>query len=361
MLANAVGTAKFCLFMDKTFDSVNARTINPELGKPLRSAVTNKSPHIDHWKYAIKVFESMKFVNKTNGKSTIPPCIKNWIISLKSFLYLWIQLKKHNFKYFLPRQVNHDSLECFFGSVRSHGVRNINPDAYQFVCSFKTLLINNFTSIKSAGNCEHDDSDGTLDNLKQFIESGTNCSLKEPEENNIINIPMFDLPNTFDVCDFTDMTIGYISGYLARTVLKENKFCRLCKNILISNVKNNNLIRVRDYTTKSLLYPSESFQKIIYQMLYITKYILLNIDNESIGKQLILLFEINIDFTIKCPIHDIKYLIYDKFKNFFLFTYIKHINHILNGLDRSDHSKSTDILKAAAYNYYLKHKTLKRL
>ncbi|XP_016659815.1 uncharacterized protein LOC107883726 [Acyrthosiphon pisum] len=275
LLANAVGTAKFCLFMDKTFDSVNARTINPELGKPLRSAVTDKSPHIDHWKYAIKVFESMKFVNKTNGKSTIPPCIKNWIISLKSFLYLWIQLKKHNFKYFLPRHVNQDSLECFFGSVRSHGVRNINPDAYQFVCSFKTLLINNFTSIKSAGNCEHDDSDGTLDNLKQFIESGTNCSLKEPEENNIINIPMFDLPNTFDVCDFTDMTIGYISGYLARTVLKENKFCRLCKNILISNVKNNNLIRVRDYTTKSLLYPSESFQKIIYQMLYITKYILL--------------------------------------------------------------------------------------
>lgn len=261
----------------------------------------------------------------------------------------------------MPRHVNQDSLECFFGSVRSHGVRNINPDAYQFVCSFKTLLINNFTSIKSAGNCEHDDSDGTLDNLKQFIESGTNRSLKEPEENNIINIPMFDLPNTFDVCDFTDMTIGYISGYLARTVLKENTFCRLCKNILISNVKNNNLIRVRDYTTKSLLYPSESFQKIIYQMLYITKYILLNIDNESIGKQLILIFEINIDFTIKCPIHIIKYLIYDKFKNFFLFTYIKHINHILNGLDRSDYSKSTDIIKAAAYNYYLKHKTRKRL
>lgn len=89
--------------MDKTFDSVNARTIKSELGKPLRSAVTDKSPHMDHWKYAIKVFESMKFINKINGKATIPPCIKNWIISLKSFIYLWLQLKKRNFKYFLPR------------------------------------------------------------------------------------------------------------------------------------------------------------------------------------------------------------------------------------------------------------------
>lgn len=56
-------------------------------------------------------------------------------------------------------------------------------------------MINNFTSLKSAGNYEHDYSDGTLDNLKQFIEGGTNFLLKEPEENNIItNIPMFDLP-----------------------------------------------------------------------------------------------------------------------------------------------------------------------
>lgn len=101
-------------------------------------------------------------------------------------------------------------------------------------------MINNFTSLKSAGNCEQDDSDGTVSNLKQFIESGTNCLLKESEENNIIiNTAMLDLPNTFEVCDFTDMTIGYVSGYLARTVLKENKVCRLCKNVLISNVKNN--------------------------------------------------------------------------------------------------------------------------
>ncbi|KAL4088692.1 hypothetical protein QTP88_023776 [Uroleucon formosanum] len=66
--ASTVGTTKFSLFMDKIFDSINARTINHELGKPLRSAVKNKSPHMDHWKYAIKIFEFMKFVNKTNAR-----------------------------------------------------------------------------------------------------------------------------------------------------------------------------------------------------------------------------------------------------------------------------------------------------
>jgi hypothetical protein len=36
----------FCLFMNKTFDSVNSRTINPESGKLLRSAVKGNSPHL---------------------------------------------------------------------------------------------------------------------------------------------------------------------------------------------------------------------------------------------------------------------------------------------------------------------------
>lgn len=178
----------------------------------------------------------------------VPPCIKNWIITLTSFKYLWLQLKKYNFKYLLPRQINQDPLECFFGSIRSHGIRNINPDCYQFICSFKTLLINNFTSLKSARNCELDDSTGALNNLKQFVKSGSviNTNLQ-----NNINLPMLiDLPDTIEVSDLTEMTIGYISGYLARTVLKETKYCRLCKNELVSDVQNNSLIRVRDYTNK---------------------------------------------------------------------------------------------------------------
>jgi len=356
LLANAVGTAKLCLFMDQTFDSVNASTINAEYGKPLRSAVRNTSLHMAHWKYAIKVFESMKFINKRTGKLTVPPSVKNWIFTLKSFIRLWLQLKKCNIKYFLPRQVNQDPLECLFGSVRSHGVRNINPNCYQFMCSFKTLLINNFMSLKVSGNCVIDNSESALYNLKNFIESGSSSLLinENDKDVNLINITMIDLPTTVKYTYLTDMTIGYISGYLARSVLKDTHFCRLCKNELISDVENNDLIQIRDFTKKSLLYPSDKFKNVINQMFYITKNILPNFGQANIGKILILLFEINIEVFTICPKHDLKSIIFEKFKNFFLFTYVKNINKIINGLDRNVYK--SDNLKELALIYCLKHK-----
>ncbi|CAI6353506.1 unnamed protein product [Macrosiphum euphorbiae] len=286
LLANPVGTAKLCLFMYQTFDSVNASSINAEYGKPLRSAVRNTSLHMAHWKYAIKEFESMKFINKRTGKLTVPPSVKNWIFTLKSFIHLWLQLKKCNIKYFLPRQVNQDPLECLFGSVRSHGVRNINPNCYQFMCWFKTLLINNFMSLKVSGNCVIDNSESALYNLKNFIESGSSSLLiiENDKDVNLINITMIDLPTTVKYTYLTDMTIGYISGYLARSVLKDTHFCRLCKNELISDVENNDLIQIRDFTKKSLLYPSDKFKNVINQMFYITKNILPNFGQANIGR-----------------------------------------------------------------------------
>jgi len=103
--------------------------------------------------------------------------------------------------------------------VRSHGIRNTKPDCYQFHCSLKTLLINNFTSIKSAGNCEHDESGGALDNLKQFVESGLNLpKLPKSAHENEFNFPIYNsIETVYDirVSPISDMTIGYVSGYLA--------------------------------------------------------------------------------------------------------------------------------------------------
>lgn len=311
----------FCLFMDKTFDSVNSRTINLESGKLLRSAVKENSPHVHHWNSAINTFQSMKFVNKSNGKKTIPPCLKNWIITLKSFQYLWSKLQCNHFKFFLTRHVIQDPLECLFGSVRSHGIRNTKPDCYQFHCSLKTLLINNFTSIKSAGNCEHDESGGALDNLKQFVKSGLNLpklpksSLKN-EFNFLIYNPI-EIVYDIHVSPISDMTIGYVSGYLARSVLKEFKFCKLCKFELISIDKSNPLIRIRDFTKKSLMHPSKKFQQLIEQMLYMTNFILPKLNQDHIGQQLILMFE-SIDFPLYCPKHNLKIFIHQKLIYFYL-------------------------------------------
>lgn len=121
------------------FDSVNGSSIKSKHGKPLRAAVTNKSPHLAFWTSAIKVFESMYFLNRVTGQKSIPPCVNNWIQTLRGFIYLWNnKLKKlDNFKFLIPRNINQDPLECFFGKIRSHGVRNINTTSFQFVLLLK--------------------------------------------------------------------------------------------------------------------------------------------------------------------------------------------------------------------------------
>lgn len=163
---------------------------------------------------------------------------------------------------------------------------------------------------------------------------------------------MIDFPDSLEISSFSKMTIEYVSEYLARAKLKETKFCRLCKNEFVGN-KENHLIRVRNYTTKSLFYPSQNFQSIIEQMLYVSNYILCNIHEENIGKQLIFMFEININFSLNCPKHNLKNIVFEKFKNYLIFTYLKNINRILNAVDKYYENTSSDQLKISAHNYYL--------
>lgn len=77
------------------------------------------------------------------------------------------------------------------------------------------MLINNFTSIKSAGNCEHDDSGEALDNLNQFVESGLNLpTLPKSAHEKKFNFPIYNPIETvynIYVSPISDMTIGYIS------------------------------------------------------------------------------------------------------------------------------------------------------
>ncbi|KAL5242671.1 hypothetical protein ACI65C_010081 [Semiaphis heraclei] len=72
-LSNAKGTANLCMFMDLLFDSVNGSTIRSVDGKPLKCAIKDGSSHIAFWHEAIKVLESMRFVNKTSGQTVKQP------------------------------------------------------------------------------------------------------------------------------------------------------------------------------------------------------------------------------------------------------------------------------------------------
>jgi len=109
----------------------------------------------------------MEYETKTNKKV---PSIVNWIRTIKGLQILCKGLLKDGFKFILLRNFNQDPIENFFGSIRSHGVCNIKPTCANFISFFKSLVINNLTSNHSIGsNCENDDCDGALDNLKGFL------------------------------------------------------------------------------------------------------------------------------------------------------------------------------------------------
>lgn len=54
-----------------------------------------------------------------------------------------------------------------------------------------------------------------------------------------------------------------------------------------------------------------------------------------------------------CSEHNLKHILFQKFKSFYFFTLSKNINRILNGLDSRIYSN--DSLKIAARQYYLKY------
>ncbi|XP_011880898.1 PREDICTED: uncharacterized protein LOC105569228, partial [Vollenhovia emeryi] len=165
-----LATAKVLDFFNKLFDSINGLQLRSDT--PLRVAVKENSKHHSFWYDAIKFLENMRFIHKTTKKPMSVPSLKHWITTIKGFQKLWATVNKAGMKYLKTRYINQDPLENFFGMIRSHNNRNINPTCANFESSFKTLLINNLTSKRTVGgNCELDSDGKALFSLQHFVES----------------------------------------------------------------------------------------------------------------------------------------------------------------------------------------------
>ncbi|VEN58396.1 unnamed protein product, partial [Callosobruchus maculatus] len=207
-----IETAEFLMFVDKAFDSLNGSAVTPTDGKPLRAAVTQRSEHQEFWREAIAVFESMKCSSNTR-QNFRPPTLNNWVHTLKAFSYIGRKLLDSGFNFVSPRNFNQDPLENFFCSIRSHGIRNINPNCHSFKNSFKSILIANYMSSKSpSSNCEEDGTHGLSSLISLFAGSVTD------EEAPSSEITILDIPQILPPSESCVLT--YVAGYVARRVLK---------------------------------------------------------------------------------------------------------------------------------------------
>lgn len=168
MPKDGLHTAYVLNFFNDLFDSCNGHTKNQSA--PLRNCVSNNSEHNAFWMIAREKLNDMHFVVGPEKRRKKVPSLINWDKTIKGFQQLWELLKKNKIARFSPRNINQDPLENFFGTVRSHGHRNINPIPTHFEAVFKALLINNLTSCKTVkGNCEDTNDGKLLFTLENFL------------------------------------------------------------------------------------------------------------------------------------------------------------------------------------------------
>lgn len=88
-----------------------------------------------------------------------------------SIVKLWEYLKtEKGFRYLNLRQLDQDAIENLFGTIRQHGVCNVNPTTIQFAAALKTVTITNLSSYRSRGtNCESDN-DRLLSDLRALLQ-----------------------------------------------------------------------------------------------------------------------------------------------------------------------------------------------
>jgi len=133
------------------------------------------------------------------------------------FQKLFKTLYNYGIRSLLPRHVNQDSVECFFGAARS--VSSSNPSCHAFASAYKTLLLNNLMSSNSPGsNCE--------DIVEASLTSYRNLIIKDPNDMNVVqnncNITV-DLPVTiFNVPMGINVLWENVHTYIAGYILKKN-------------------------------------------------------------------------------------------------------------------------------------------
>nr|CAI5835669.1 unnamed protein product [Callosobruchus analis] len=329
--ASPSDTAGLLLFFDSLFDSVNGSLINPPPGKSLRGLVTRKSRHLLTWEKDLEVLSKMYFTLPNSRKQFIPPSIKNWIFTIRGFIYIWKKMSGMGCTSLAARPFNQDPVENLFSCIRGYGGRNINPTCTAFVSSLKSLIINNLVSQHSLGsNCEEDQSVGVLDPLRSFVTDDLpSVNVAEVQEVALPVLPQIvtDLPSPPSGSS-QDFATAYVSGYILKMLLAKLD-CSICKNLMDFSKSVN---EITDLIFTAL-------------PLYVTCF--------KLKRKIVDYISEKIDFTpVFCLQHKDAFTkqLLDICINVLVFHYIRRINRILNGKDLRH--KDDDILTQKAFQKY---------
>jgi hypothetical protein len=348
-------TGKMLLFWDEVFDSVNGTSLKPHPYWKTKRVCASKeslhrkeSFHRQFWFDSIVKIRQMQFVDQHKNPVPKVPSLLNWEKTLAGCIKILDILHDVGFEYVAFRNFNQDSLENFFGSIRSHNFRNVNPTPCQFSGSFKSLLINNLMSRYSIrNNCEKDDADGLFENLLGFLKQ-TDDTPQNLDES-ISGVVSEDYLE-----DNLTSTNGkmYTAGYVIRKISNSCTHCKRDMNTEPTSKHAN--VAMREFgKDRKLKYASDNMLDCFNSTgKLIRNYLSENASTHNIQAKLRTKILQKIDFTVfSCPLH--KEEIKDRFIKCMLslqiHAFCNTANKILNG--KLNYSGRNKVYLAAGQKY----------
>ncbi|TGZ50610.1 Uncharacterized protein DBV15_11885, partial [Temnothorax longispinosus] len=133
------------------------------------------------------------------------------------------------FQILKTRYCNQNPIENFFGQIRSHAVRNINPTPRQFQDSFITLLLSNMKSVSIIhGNCETAKESFMLFSLEKCLKGDlVNAEVCDVVRNNSDDDKPHEMFSDIVVCE--ESSLAYFSEHLSEIIVAITKKLNDCE------------------------------------------------------------------------------------------------------------------------------------
>lgn len=337
----AESTMEFIYCVDKLFDILNTnnRVGNKYFNQPFQNTEFQRN----HLLHMLEIFTNMRVLNIKNidGKmKTIDVTdqvkfVNGWIITIRSFLWLWDSMfTKSNYVLYTYR-LNLDCFESIFGEFRNNNENYVNPTPIKFLRKIKknfflNLLkyLDGYKSIYDLGNI--------LTSINKFSPSLSSCILFSEES------PLSFRHLKVNIIDYRELkfpennSLYYICSYLLEKCI-ENHSCTIC---LIYACNQNKIDQSFLFNSPEVWYngsdsnnenlnisPDQFFNYInLLDYIFIKNFSKLSVDN-NISQKLKKLIDC-ISFTHPCLNFDIEYLktIYIRLR---IFHAIKNKNMLL--------------------------------
>ncbi|XP_041975781.1 uncharacterized protein LOC121730708 [Aricia agestis] len=368
-------TAETVSFFDDLFDSINGATVSAKKagGKTLRTAVRETSKHHAFWQEAIKNLEDLKFIE--NGQEKTVPTLKNFVVTLKSYMRLWQVFQTKDLKIMRPRYFNTDPIENYFGQVRAYNYRNTDPTCHNFINTFKSLTITGVIKFHSEGmNCEEDPAEQLLNLSSLFDNNEKNITEASTAPNettcNVLPGPS-EAQNIQGVLEKARKerllvhSKAYVTGWVIKKILEKNS-CSICKRQLTTseNETIHNWISQKEYKSctnkRKLSYPSGKAVRCFGTVMdRANQYLEKKAYEKNVYKGIIKNIEAEV-FTdlVDCTMHQniVKQYFMNVAVRFTIFNWCNNINKILRGVDiyRIKNKSDLPYFQKLAYEKFLK-------